>query len=65
MFVNRMGVGSMVGRLVSTSGRSVEGVSPTALWSLAIRINTGHRSSKIWHQNALGVVVEHPFSDLM
>lgn len=42
-----MGVGSMVGWLVSTGGRSVEGVSPTALWSLVIRINTGRRCSKV------------------
>ncbi len=65
MFVNRMGVGSMVGRLMSTSGRSVEGVSPTALWPLAIGINTGHRSSTTWYDNILGVAFQHPFSDLM
>ena len=65
MFVNRMGVGSMVGWLVSTSGRSMEGVSPTALWPLAIRINTVQRSSTTWYDNILGVAFEHPFSDLM
>ena len=64
MFVNRMGVGSMVGWLVSTSGRSVEGVSPTALWPLTIRINTGHRSSTTRYDNILGVAFGRPFSDL-
>ena len=65
MFVNRMGVGSMVGWLMFPSGRSVEGVSPTAFWTLVIRINTAHRSSTTRYDNILGVAFEHPFSDLM
>ena len=65
MFVNRLGVGSMMDGPVSTSRRSVEGISPTALWPLVIGINTGHRSSTTWYDNILGVAFEHPFSDLM
>ena len=65
MFVNRMWVGSMVRGLVSTGLRRFGGVSPTALWALAIGINTGHRSSMIWYDNVRGVASQHPFSDLM
>ena len=65
MFVNRMGVGSMMGGFVSTSLRRFGGVSPTALWALGIDISTGHRSSILWYDNVLGVAFQHPFSDLM
>ena len=65
MFVNRLGVVAMTDGPVSTGRGGVEGVLPTALWPLAIGINTGHRPSTTWYMNILGVVLEHPFSDLM
>lgn len=65
MFVNRMRVGSMVSRLVSTGLRRFGGGSATALWALGIGINTGYRSGTMWYDNVLGVASQHPFSDLM
>lgn len=65
MFVNGMGVGSMVPGVVATSFRRFGGVCPAAFWALGMGINTGHGSSRIRLDNVRGVAFQHPFSDLM
>lgn len=48
MFVDGMGVGSVVCGLVATGFRCFGGVGATAFWALGIGFSTGYGSSTVW-----------------